>query len=237
MSANILVSNILRNFGGVTRNNLNNLINNADDLDNAISIASDSPYIDTDNLTEYLKPFSENFSVLGLNVQCLNAKFDKFKALLNELSNDDFEFSAICIQETWLEGTNPSMCLYELENYVSIPLGATCSSHSGLVIYLHQNYQYIVRDLYSPNKNWEGQFIDVFGNGLKQKITLCNIYRPPRDRNDDIELVRNDLAPILAMLSQERSDKLILGDFNIDLLKVNTREEFSDFLNEMLNKK
>ena len=139
----------------------------------------------------------------------MNAKFDKFKALLNELSNDDFEFSAICIQGTWLGGTKPSMCLYELENYVSIPLGATCSSHSGLVIYLHQNYQYIVRDLYSSNKNWEGQFIDVFGNGLKQKITLCNIYRPPRDRNDDIELFINDLAPIIAMLSQERSDKLI----------------------------
>ena len=92
-----------------------------------------------------------------------------------------------------------------------------------------------IRDFYSPNALWEGQFIDIFGNNLKQKITICNIYRPPRDRNDHIESFINDISPILSTLSQERSDKLFVGDFNIDLLKANIREKYSDFLNVMMN--
>ena len=57
-------------------------------------------------------------------------------------------------------------------------------------------------------------------NGLKQKVTLCNIYRPPRERNEDIESFINDLAPILSTVSNERSDKMIVGDYNIDMLKI-----------------
>ena len=41
--------------------------------------------------------------------------------------------------------------------------------------------------------------------------------------------------PIVITLSNERSDKLIVGDFNIDMLKTNTRNKYSDFLDLMLN--
>ena len=42
MEFNGLTSDVLKNFGGVVRNNLNDLLNNVDDLDNAISIALES---------------------------------------------------------------------------------------------------------------------------------------------------------------------------------------------------
>ena len=99
MILNLSANNILRNFGGVTRNNLNDILQNPDDLDNAISIASDSPYIDMNNLVEYLKPFAENFSVLGINIQCLNAKFDNLKTMIDELASSNVEFSANQIVE------------------------------------------------------------------------------------------------------------------------------------------
>ena len=57
----------------------------------------------------------------------------------------------------------------------------------------------------------------------------------PRDRNEDLESFINDLTPIVTSLSNERSDKIIAGDFNIDMLKINTREKYSDFLDLMLN--
>ena len=170
-----------------------------------------------------------------MNVKSLNAKFDKLKSLLDELLDENIEFSAICLQETWLEGPNLDTSLFEVNNYIPISLGATCSSHGGLLIYLYQNYQYAIRDFYSPNTLWEGQFIDIFGNNLKQKITICNIYRPPRDRNDHIESFINDISPILSTLSEERSDKLVVGDFNINLLKANIREKYSYFVNVMMN--
>ena len=119
---NLSVSDILHNFGGVSRNNLNELLQNPEDLDNAISIASDSPYIDTDNLANYLQSLTEHFSILGINIQCLNAKFDKFKCFIDELALQNVVFSAICLQETWVEGDSPDVSLYELQNYISIPM-------------------------------------------------------------------------------------------------------------------
>ena len=44
MSTDTLVNDILKNFGGVTRNNLNDILQNVNDLENAISMTSDSPY-------------------------------------------------------------------------------------------------------------------------------------------------------------------------------------------------
>ena len=144
MGCEILVHNVLKHFGGISKNNLNELLHNVDDLDNALSIASDSPYVDTSNLINFITPFSQNFSVLGLNVQCLNSKFDQLKILLDELSKNRFEFSAICLQETWVDGENCDMSQFDLSNYTSIHLPATCSSHGGCLIHLHKQFQFVV---------------------------------------------------------------------------------------------
>ena len=235
MAANTIECDILKHIGGVNRHNLNELLSHPEDLDNAISIVSDSPYISTNNLTTYLKSHTHNFSVLDLNIQSINAKFDEFKLLMDELANENFSFSAICLQETWLDQDLSDLSLFELENYVLIPLSATCSSHGGLIIYLHTDFQYTVRDFYSPNKHWEGQFLDIYGNGLRQTITLCNIYRPPRDKNEDIQIFIDDIIPIMDTVCKESSDKIVVGDFNIDLLNVTARQKYADYLDVMLN--
>ena len=103
------------------------------------------------------------------------------------------------------------------------------------MVYLHKQFQYHIRDMYVPNNLWEGQFLDITGKNLQRKVTLCNVYRPPRDRNEDIERFLTDLSPCISTLSDEPSDKLIMGDFNIDVLKTNIREKYADFLDLMLN--
>ena len=92
------------------------------------------------------------------------------------------------------------------------------------MIYVHNNFHYAVRD-FSPKNLWEGHFVYVFGNGLKQKVTICNIYRPARD----IDTFMNGLTRIRSLFSQEHSDKFIVGDLNLDLLKTNTRANIVKF--------
>ena len=234
MNGKTVENDVLQHFGGVNKNNLNELLSHPDDLDNAISTVSDSPYVTRDNIVDYLKAHIHTFSVLNLNIQSINAKFDEFKSLIDDLAIENFYFSAICLQETWLGENSVDSSLFEIEDYTSIPFNATCSSHGGLLLYLHKNFQYNTRDFYSPNDYWEGQFLDIFGNGLTKTITLCNIYRPPRDRNDAIQLFIDDLSRIIDVISKESSDKIIVGDFNIDLLN-STRQKFSDYLDVMLN--
>ena len=93
MASTSIVRDALKHFGGITCDNLLDLLNEIDDLDSSISMISQSPYVESENLPEYIQSFSHNFSILTLNIQSLNAKFDSFT--LKDLSKHNFEFSAI----------------------------------------------------------------------------------------------------------------------------------------------
>ena len=65
----------------------------------------------------------------------------------------------------------------------------------------------------------------IYGDNLAKYITLGNIYRPPKCNNNDqvISTFINELAPVITKLGKECSETIIVGDFNIDLLKVGER--------------
>ena len=66
---------------------------------------------------------------------------------------------------------------------------------------------------------------------LPSKITLANIYRPPRDKNSNASVDRF-LAPfseIFNRLSRENSTLITGGDFNLNLLQLNERDKFQEF--------
>ena len=54
---------ILRNIGGKSKNNLNEILNNFTDTDFKIDTLSKSPYIDIDYLSEQLTPHTEILSL------------------------------------------------------------------------------------------------------------------------------------------------------------------------------
>ena len=48
------------------------------------------------------KDKGNSFCILSLNCQSINAKFDQRNIKVQQLKNNGYEFSAICLQETWL---------------------------------------------------------------------------------------------------------------------------------------
>ncbi len=75
-----------------------------------------SPYYDANKSFSTLKKSKDEFSVFSTNIQFINAKFDELKLFVEHLKTFDFEFSAICIQESWLtEGDDTSQI--QLEGY------------------------------------------------------------------------------------------------------------------------
>ena len=56
-----------------------------------------------------------------------------------------------------------------------------------------------------------------------QKIILGNIYRPPRDINENYRQFIDEFTTVLAKLEISHSDVIIAGDFNIDLLKIHEK--------------
>ena len=226
------MASILNNLGGYDRNNLLNLLKDLENYDEMVSICSESPYIETEQVAAYMEKFKNYFTILDINIQSINAKFDSFVTFLNGLSDANIYFSAICIQETWLK-TPTNLNCFSIPNYKMFTLQPTCTSHGGLIIYVHERFQVKELDIYKKSSLWEGQFLELSGGGLTNRLKLCNIYRPPRDRNDDIDSFLFELTPILSAVTSSTGDCLIAGDFNLDLLKIDSRSTYSKYLELM----
>ena len=229
---------ILNNFGGILKNNLINVMDNQDD-ENSIQI-SDSHFVKIDEMPEYIESFVDGFSVLSINIQSIGSdgKFEILKCILNELQYKGIIFSAICIQESWIKkprGNNPNneiLNLFEIPGYEMFPLYATCSSHGGLITYVREEYDTSALDLNDSSRIWEGQFFKISGCNLDRPLTLCNLYKPPINNNNNVNIQNfmNEFSPRLESVIRSNTDVVTAGDLNIDLLKIKERALFSDYL-------
>jgi hypothetical protein len=177
------------------------------------------------------------FTVMSLNCQSINSKFNELSILVKDLKDVNFEFSAICLQESWL-GENVDVSVFHIENYHCISKPKSCSSHGGLIIYLHQMYDYDVSSVNLENSDvWEGLFIRIKDPITSKNIELGNIYRPPKDSNsnENVNLFITEISPILSKLNKSKALTILAGDFNLDLLKVNHKPVINEYLETLLS--
>ena len=226
---------MLEQFGGIEHNDLNNLLYEKNlNPETVYHIPEQSQYFDLDDIKRHLRKYKNNFSVLSLNIQSINAKFDKINLILCDLLSEDLHFSAICFQESWLK-ENDDTSLIQIPDYNLVHQGKICCGHGGLLTYIHKTYSWNKRNLYKNSVTWEGQFIEITGGNIDNKITLGNIYKPPKNNNNNIniEIFLNEFSPIISSLGKEKSDTIIVGDFNINLLELNDREKFCEVFDLM----
>ena len=142
----------------------------------------------------YLIHYQNTFSVLSLNTQGIDAKFDNIYAIVNNLSSLGDYFGAICLQETWLRN-DADISLFSILDYRLIHQGSKCTKHGGLIIYLNERYSYKLRNLYVGSGIREGLFVDVTGYNLRRSLTTGNIYRHPHDNksNENIDIFLKEL--------------------------------------------
>lgn len=228
-------NNVLKHFGGASRMSLQHVISDCDDLDKTVEIIAHSPYFNIDNFCALMKESVNDFLVLSLNIQSINAKFDQLNILLKYFSDNNVFISAICLQETWISDKNSDYSLFQLPGYELIHLNASCSSHSGLIIYLQNKFSYNLHPLQSSSRLWECLIIDVEADMLNKKITLANLYRAPKETTLHLTEFINDLSPIVDVLTRRSSNVIFIGDINIDLLKLQTRDKYSEYLDLMIN--
>ena len=227
---------ILARFGGTTINDLNNVLDVSEDAnpDDDISTLSLTQFLANHELSNYLKSHKNEFTILSLNVQSIRAKFDQLSVVLSTLYNEGLSFSVICFQETWLR-ENDDITPFLLPSYNLVHQGKSCSEHGGLFTYIRDDFYYKIIDKHNNASSWEGLFIDIFGEQLNKQIHLGNIYRPPKNNNNNqsIEVFIEDFSPIVDKISRNMSHGLIVGDFNINLLQIQEREKFGDFFDFM----
>ena len=170
-----------------------------------------------------------NSKKLKLNIQSVNAKFNNFFPVIDNLTSQGLYFGAICLQETWMS-TDSDLSLLQLPGYQLIHQGSKCTKHDGLMIYLNGSYSYKKRNLFTNSNIWECLFIDISGG---------NLYRPPHDNNNNanIQQFTSELSPIIDIIQRENAYAAIVGDFNINVLQISESEKFGDFLDLMCTNK
>lgn len=197
-------------------------------------IIQHSSYHDTDQLVAALNNNKNKFSILSTNIQSLPAKMNEFKIFIERLKNQDCMFSAICIQESWLNDGDDIKDL-QLQDYDIISQGKHCTSKGGLVIYLHNIFKHTPK-LTLKYDTWEGQFIHIKrGNHLSKPIILGNIYRRPVDLLDNYTQFITELSTNLSKLESNNTDVIIAGDYNINLLKVNEKPIIAEYFDMLTN--
>ena len=73
---------------------------------------------------------------------------------------------------------------------------------------------------------------------MKTKVTVCNLYRPPR-KNNNLKAIRKfiaDIRPSLNTLKKEKSFAYLAADFNINLLKIHNNTGVSEFFDFICSK-
>ena len=105
-----------------------------------------------------------------------------------------------------------------------------------LVFIYDDRFDVTVTKIVNNSTIWDGLFLELSHDCLQNKVTIGNIYKPPRDNNNvrNITTFREELEPILQELSATNNEVLICGDYNINLLKMNGEIHYSDFFDMML---
>ena len=228
---------ILRNFGGTQSNSLTHIVQEEhSDIDDSCRFVQSNYYTHDDFVTTAAN-FMEHFSVLTLNCQSLNAKFDSLTLLIEELREQNFQFSAICLQETWLDN-DTDLSLFQIENYTLIAQGRHCCQHGGLIIYLLNKFRYNKINLNVKSDIWEGLFFTIMNsNKCGKSILLGNIYRPPKDNNSNTNVQKflEEISQTISELNISNPNVIFVGDFNIDLLKIKQHRLFNEFLDTLVS--
>ena len=211
---------------------LTHLLNGEDNTDcDDINVIKHSPYF-TESDFYKLHSSKGSFSVMSLNCQSINAKFDEFQLFINRINKFN-PIGAICLQETWTSESD-DISLYEISNYNLFHRGKLCCNHGGLFIYVHNIFKAEPTHFDFSCTNWEGYCVKLTQSQPYTKhYTIANVYRPPYDGANEFALFHEEFTVFLNTLPST-GHTYICGDFNINLLKIHTKPNYNTFLEIML---
>ena len=186
-----------------------------------------------------LNPFKNEFIIISLNIESLFAKIDKLREIIHILHENEIDISAIALQETWLSD-KADLALIQIEGYhVPISQGYTCGKKGGLAVYIHSKYRKPIKqeNIYKPSKDWEALVVDVSNELQSAKITICNVYRPPRDNysNASLDKFLKPFETLMRKLKKQSSFLTLCGDTNINLLRLQTWKKCQEYFDYLLS--
>ena len=214
------LSNLLQNvsYDGFA---LANIMNEKSEmcLDAEPILFKNSIYYDNESFIKLFKHTEKYFTVISLNCQSLNAKFNELKIYIELFKVNNIVLNAICLQETWLSEQDDNSLL-QLDDYNLIVKGKSCSAHGGVAIYLHKCFDYKVIK-HKESTMWDGIFVKVMekSNGIDNKsLIIGNIYRPPQQNCDIIKSFSEEMLQLFQQFQNYKNVIFLLIVSFVDII-------------------
>ncbi|XP_057290863.1 uncharacterized protein LOC130613552 [Hydractinia symbiolongicarpus] len=203
--------------------------NNVDDEDQRFTNCKYYEYNSFNSTLEQLSSsdLTPNFSYFHLNTCSLPKNIDNINILLNSLNID---FDVLGFSETRLSKYSITPILKGYRGFHNL----SSSNAGGTSLYISNSLTVVVRsdlsNLLFLESKLESTFVEILDNNRKNTIVGC-IYKHP---NMPIpEFINLYLKPFFEVAIKQKQKLILMGDFNIDLLKCESNHLVDDFLDEL----
>ena len=146
----------------------------------------------------------------------------------------DVKFDLIGITEHKIKKDIEPLKNIDLDGYSPFLYQPTDTTHGGAGFYINHNLDFKEhKDLnFNSTGNFDTIFIELIIPNRKNVVAGC-IYRHPSSIIPTTQFTTEYLDPILNIIAHENKTSVIVGDFNIDLLKYDGDNHANEFYNTM----
>ena len=201
----------------------------ATDVNEDIFTNINSRYYDLFSINK-LKTDLSSLGILHTNLASIYKYHDDLELILSLIKT---KFQIIGITEHKIRDTIP-IANINLAGYHDFIYNPTQTTHGGTGFYVKDSLVYKLRNdllLIPPNPgDFESTFIEIIIPNKRNLVLGC-IYRHPSSIIRIKDFTDKYLEPLLNSISGENKICALMGDFNIDLLKVETHEDINSYYN------
>ena len=132
------------------------------------------------------------------------------------------------------------MSQFLLPNYSLIFQNRRLSTQGGLIMYVHDDFAY--KDLNQEiiisgtSTLFESHFVEIWRKTCRfQKYVIGNVYRLPSYNAEDLSAFTNEYSDLLNRLRTRSKFVYICGDYNIDILKMCSNNNYNTFYENVIS--
>jgi len=211
-------------------------MNDRDDDADEAHIVKHSPYYSESKFTKLLTS-KAGLCILDLNIRNIHSNFDELELFINRV-NICNPISAICLNECWI-GKNTSTSNIELPHYKMFYQRGNRRGHGhcGLIMYVHEQFRCKEITIDQENSTWDYQCIEMSHHKPNsKKYIICNIYRLPGEIVDEVNTFTDEFTTFLISVKKLKHSAFICGDYNINLLSINSKRHYNNFFDNVVAK-
>ena len=109
--------------------------------------------------------------------------------------------------------------------------------HCGLITYMHETYRSEEITINLDATGWEYLSIEISHNSPNaKKYVLTNVYRPPERFVDELNVFIQEFSSLLNSLQGLNRTSFVCGDFNINLLEINSNTHYNGYFESIYSK-